>query len=325
MPGTAASASCPSTAASTYRSSISKHWSHVSSGPAGPRIRAIRSDIFRSWDIESELLEMHAQLPAGVVERLVEGAAGRVQPLGEDVDRHAIESRGHEHGALVLGELLVDRLAQRLDQRAGLAAQIGTGIGGRQRFEAVLRHWQLTALPRTAPEPHADLEQCELVRPGREAAVATESVELVQDRDQSVIGALIGEIIGVREGCAAPVDLETGGTQQQLVQLLDRLGAPGAERFDPRVDQLGHGIHTGHGSHYTVSDAGSAFLTSYLRRTMGRGGLRGPPSRDRRGILPGGADRLHPARLARAVPPAGRLLPRRGGGDDVRMRYRVRR
>ena len=53
--------------------------------------------------------EAAASLPARVVERLVERAARRVQPLGEDVDRHAVERDRHEHLALVGTQRGADR------------------------------------------------------------------------------------------------------------------------------------------------------------------------------------------------------------------------
>src|SRR6185503_9731098 len=54
----------------------------------------------RSSDL---LLDVGTQLLSGVVQGLVQGAAGRALALGEHVDRHAVEREANEDGALSLG------------------------------------------------------------------------------------------------------------------------------------------------------------------------------------------------------------------------------
>ena len=59
--------------------------------------------------------ERASELLSPVVQGLVEGAAGRVQPLGEHVDRHLVQGERDEHLALVGAQLLLDRLVQRTE------------------------------------------------------------------------------------------------------------------------------------------------------------------------------------------------------------------
>ena len=87
------------------------------------------------------------------------------------------------------------------------------------------------------------LEEGELVCPGREAAVASEVVELAQDGDEGVVGALLREVVvvvaaQVRERRAAAVDLIACRLQEQGVQRLDScfaLATGPAEPVDPRL------------------------------------------------------------------------------------------
>jgi hypothetical protein len=65
------------------------------------------------------------QLLAGVVERLVERAARGAKPFGEDVDRHVVERDCDEHGPLMSGEHLGDRVADGAQQLGRL------GVGAR--------------------------------------------------------------------------------------------------------------------------------------------------------------------------------------------------
>jgi hypothetical protein len=64
------------------------------------------------------------QLAAGVVEGLVERAARGAKPFGEHVDRHVVERDGDEHGPLMSGEHLGDRVAHRVEELSGL----GVGV-----------------------------------------------------------------------------------------------------------------------------------------------------------------------------------------------------
>jgi hypothetical protein len=105
----------------------------------------------------------------------------------------------------------------------------------------------LAALPRAPPHLHAGLEQGELVGPRGEAAVAAEVGQPAQHRDEGVVGALLGEVVGV--GRAAAVDLEARRLQQQRVQLRDRglaLAAARVEAVEPALRLGVEGVHGGH-------------------------------------------------------------------------------
>lgn len=55
----------------------------------------------------------------------------------------------------------------------------------------------LTALPGATAKPDRGLEQGEPVRPGGESALAAIAVELAEDRQQGVVGRLVGKIVEV--------------------------------------------------------------------------------------------------------------------------------
>ena len=78
------------------------------------------------------LVQMSAQLPSRVVQGLVEGAAGRLQPVGEHVDRHAVDGQCKKDTALVLRQLLADRPLQRLQELALLGLGFGWERGARE-------------------------------------------------------------------------------------------------------------------------------------------------------------------------------------------------
>ncbi len=77
---------------------------------------------------EPALGQVFAQLLPGVVQGLVEGAAGRVQPFGENVDRDAVHGERHEHPALVRRQL-GDRALQRRDELGLLGRGLGPEAG----------------------------------------------------------------------------------------------------------------------------------------------------------------------------------------------------
>src|SRR3954454_7247349 len=111
MPGSRASASSPPSSSSTYSSSSSKHSSQLTSGPEGPKSLAIssvcRGSVVMSGSGGSGLEgntrigQGRPELASSIVKRLVERAAGGVQPLGEHVDRNAAERERAENLALV--------------------------------------------------------------------------------------------------------------------------------------------------------------------------------------------------------------------------------
>src|SRR4051794_31306830 len=123
-------------------------------------------------------LDGQAEFAPGVVEGLVQGAAGRPQPLGHHVDRHLVERQRDEHLALMWGELGVDRPRDSLEQLAAF----GRFLRRRRRAReprpllGLLRY--LSPLPRKPPDLHRRLEQRELVGPRREAALAAEASSL---------------------------------------------------------------------------------------------------------------------------------------------------
>src|SRR5947209_8130325 len=55
----------------------------------------------------------------------------------------------------------------------------------------------LASLPGSLAHVGGGFVERELVRPGREAAVATEVAQLAQDRDERVVRALLGQIVVV--------------------------------------------------------------------------------------------------------------------------------
>ena len=68
---------------------------------------------FASERVEAAAGKLDAKLAAGVVQGLVERAARGPEPLGEDVDRHAVERERDEDIALVRRQGPVDRLGER--------------------------------------------------------------------------------------------------------------------------------------------------------------------------------------------------------------------
>ena len=72
---------------------------------------------------------MRPELAAGVVHRLVDGAAGAPEALGDDVDRHLLEDDRGEDGALPRGEVLRDGALDRGPQLVAL--RLGLGLAGR--------------------------------------------------------------------------------------------------------------------------------------------------------------------------------------------------
>jgi hypothetical protein len=111
----------------------------------------------------------------------------------------------------------------RAEKLAGLGVLVGrvSTIGDARPRVGV--EGDLTVLPRPPSGLHPRLEQGELVRPGREAAVATEVVELGEDRHQRIVCALPHEIVQGRSVTArTAVDLMARRGHEQRVQLADR-------------------------------------------------------------------------------------------------------
>jgi hypothetical protein len=98
-------------------------------------------------DRKPAFAEVCAQLVAGVVQGLVEGAAGRAEALGEDVDRHAVECQCDEHAPLMRRERLGNCALQGSDELALLDLRIGPDAEVRKQAPRFGLDWQLSCLP----------------------------------------------------------------------------------------------------------------------------------------------------------------------------------
>src|SRR6266536_3166808 len=130
---------------------------------------------------------MLSQLPPGVVQRLVERAAVRVQPLGQDVDRDAVDGQCNEDTLLVRRQYLGNRALESLDQLVLLGLGIGQESGAREQAPALWLERHFPPLPGTFSQLDGRFEQGELVCPGREATQAAEVVETPQYAHQRVV------------------------------------------------------------------------------------------------------------------------------------------
>ena len=118
-------------------------------------------------------------------------------------------------------------------QLTGLGVLVGRRAPVGDRAPVFSLEWDLASLPGAAAELDRGFEQGELVRPGREPALAAEVVELGEDGQQRVVGALLGEVLAiaapqVRQGAAAAAHLEASGLEQELPEVAQGLVALGA-------------------------------------------------------------------------------------------------
>src|SRR4051812_14498817 len=104
--------------------------------------------LLRSFGAHSALGERRSKALAGVMQALVKGAPGGVQPLGQDIDRYLVECEGDEDLSLARGEARFDLLANGGEQVLGL------GIAGAPRAGA------------GDPPPRVRLERHLAARPG---------------------------------------------------------------------------------------------------------------------------------------------------------------
>jgi hypothetical protein len=88
-----------------------------------------------------------AQFSAGVVEGLVQDAAGGAEPIGEDVDGHAAQGQSDEYVALVRGERGGDAVADGTDQLGVLGLLVRAGCAVRQSGPRLGFEGDLAALP----------------------------------------------------------------------------------------------------------------------------------------------------------------------------------
>ena len=180
-----------------------------------------------SWSVVAGVGERGAELSPGVVQGLIERAAGARQALGEHVDRHAVERERREDLALVRRERGLHGVPDRAQQIGFLDRLLGARGAVGEPLPRVVLERDLAALPGAAARLHSGFEQHELVRPGREAAGAAERVELGEDRRQGVVRRLRREVVDlvardVREKVASARELVMGTAQKQRVQIVDR-------------------------------------------------------------------------------------------------------
>ena len=151
----------------------------------------------RGVEGKAALVEMLAQLPPRVVQRLVEGASRRVQPFRENVYRHAVQRQRNEHLTLVRSQQLADRVLQRGQELALLELGVGLEARAREQAPGLGLERDLPTLPRALSQLHGRLVEGELVDPRGEPTGATKVVELGQHADESVVRGVIGDVVEV--------------------------------------------------------------------------------------------------------------------------------
>src|SRR4029079_19762715 len=124
--------------------------------------------------------QMAAQAATGVVQGLVERAAGRLQPLREHVDGDVVERERAQARRLVRGERRPDPGANRAEHLAPLRLVLRKRPGARENAPRLVLDGDLAALPGSASDLHRCLVEGELVGPGGEAAPAPIVVETLQ-------------------------------------------------------------------------------------------------------------------------------------------------
>ena len=129
-----------------------------------------------------------AQPPSGVVQRLVQGAAGSAPALRQDVDRDLVQRQRGEHPSLVLRQAVEPRRSASRSSRAS-PSEAASSAGQRSGSVAARAPWRPARRTCTAAS-----YQAELGRPGREPAAAGVLVELAQDGDQGIAGRALGEL-----------------------------------------------------------------------------------------------------------------------------------
>src|SRR4051794_14707669 len=123
---------------------------------------------------------MTAQLPARVVQRLVQRIAVRVQAVREHVDRYAVQRERRQHATLVRREDLLDGALERVEHVPLLGLGLRAEVAAREDRPRLRLERQLTSLPRALAQLHRRLEERELVRPRREPALAAEVAETTE-------------------------------------------------------------------------------------------------------------------------------------------------
>ena len=152
------------------------------------------------------LSQPRAELAAGVVQGLVESAAGGVLALREHVDGDVVERDRDEHRALMGSEDLGDRVADGADQLAGFRLGLGSRVAVIEQLRPpVVVQRDLAPVPWPAAHLRGGLEERELVGPRRKPAVAAKAVQLVEDREERVGSGLHREIVELAPALPVPV------------------------------------------------------------------------------------------------------------------------
>ena len=147
----------------------------------------------------------------------------------QHVDGYVVQGNRHEDLPLAPSQLFSDRLRQggELLAALGLLAGLGRHCVRKLPPNEVLGSWRVVA-PSVPGNLARDLEDHELVGPGREAAEPTELADLGQDVHHRVVGALLCDVVEFRAGerfqlGATAVQLVQRRALQEVVELGDRL------------------------------------------------------------------------------------------------------
>ena len=159
--------------------------------------------------------QVRAELAPRVVQGLVEGAARRAEPLGEHVDRHAVQRERDEHLPLMRGQHLVDGHPNGAKNLSLLRVLVRRVLLARETRPAFGLQGDLAALPGAPAQLHGGFEQRELVGPGREAAGAAEVVEAPEHASSARRRRPGGDVVElvaaqVRQGGVAAIGPRSG-------------------------------------------------------------------------------------------------------------------
>src|SRR4249919_966499 len=111
----------------------------------------------------TRFLEVEAELAAGVVQGLVERAAGRPLPLREHVDRDLVQGERNEDRPLARCQRLCDAGPDRAEQLVLLSRLPGSASGAREHTPCRVLDGHLPTLPRTSAYLDRGLVERELV------------------------------------------------------------------------------------------------------------------------------------------------------------------
>ena len=223
VPGSRRLGSSPSSTSSTYASRIASPACSRRPRPrraAGRRVDSVMPLLRRS-DRVARGCEASTQLAASVEQVLVDRVAVRAESQRETSIETSLSATATKTSRW-----------RSVSSSAGPAPQLLALLGllRRARREGVGDLLPLRLLLRRLPPPGVprhlarDVEDHELVGPGREAARAAELVELGKDVHQRVVRRLLGEVVELRAGdrpecVAAAGDLVLRHPQEQPVQV----------------------------------------------------------------------------------------------------------